>query len=248
MSASPLPFTRYFYIRKDTPADIDYKKKIKERFTPARDIGKYNPYKEDGWHDEVLVGAPEGEPEHQMEMLLKDVEVPVVNKFQGEEAKAKQAEDDFIQRPMPRITDADKSGDQKSLNRLLARTLYLLVQNKEGRWVFPQAPLVGKENLHLAAERVIVQSGGLNMNTWVIGNQPIGYHQLDHRQIVEKGKGQGEAGLKTFFMKARIMGGQANLEKNPFELSDFKWLAKEEVAKTVDSRYWSDIRNMLSER
>lgn len=99
-----------------------------------------------------------------------------------------------------------------------------------------------------AAERVIVQSGGLNMNTWVIGNAPIGYYQIDHRQVVETGKAMGEVGQKTFFMKARIMGGQANLEKNTFGLSDFKWLAKEEIANMVDSRYWSDVRNMLSER
>jgi large subunit ribosomal protein L46 len=144
-----LPFTQYFYYRKGTPSLIDWKKKIAERKTPARDIGRYNPYLEDGWHDEVLIGAQEGEPEHMMDALLKDVEVPVVNKFQTEEAKLEEANKDLIQRPMPRVTEADNSGDQKSLNRLLSRTLYLLVKGKEGQWQFPTDALMGRESFQL---------------------------------------------------------------------------------------------------
>jgi hypothetical protein len=52
-----------------------------------------------------------------------------------------------VEKPMPRITEADQKNDTKSLNRALQRTLYLLVKNKEGQWQFPQDRLK-EENLH----------------------------------------------------------------------------------------------------
>ena len=69
------------------------------------------------------------------------------------------------------------------------------------------------------------------MNTWVVGNAPIGHL---HKQ--------------TFFMKARIMGGQLKLTNNKFGLRDFKWLAREEIQKSVDYDYWDGIRNMIPSR
>lgn len=52
-------------------------------------------------------------------------------------------------RPMPRITEADIKNDTRSLDRKLSRTLYLLVkkQRKGHAWKFPQADIIGNENL-----------------------------------------------------------------------------------------------------
>lgn len=139
-----LPFTRYFYYQKGTPGDVEWKRKIKERQTPARDIGVYNAYSEDGWNDEVLVGARESEPEEQVEALIKDAQVEVK---EGEESSVVKKQE--VERPYPRVTDADKTGDVKSLNRLLQRTLYLLVKTeKNKRWRFPSSFMEGKESLH----------------------------------------------------------------------------------------------------
>lgn len=139
-----LPFTRYFYYQKGTPGDVEWKRKIKERQTPARDIGVYNAYSEDGWNDEVLVGARESEPEEQVEALIKDAQVEVK---EGEESSVVKKQE--VERPYPRVTDADKPGDVKSLNRLLQRTLYLLVKTeKNKRWGFPSSFMEGKESLH----------------------------------------------------------------------------------------------------
>jgi large subunit ribosomal protein L46 len=102
--------------------------------------------------------------------------------------------------------------------------------------------------LSQAAERILVQAGGLNMNTWIVGNSPVGFHQFNNPKKVTNDKGITELGEKTFFMKGRIMAGQANLEKNSLGLKDFKWLAKEEIEKTVLDRYWAAVRNMLPER
>jgi large subunit ribosomal protein L46 len=143
-----LPFTRYFYYKKDSPADLEWKRKIKQRLTPAREIGRYKGYGEEAWNDEVLVGANESDFQWQVERLLEDAEQtgaenPVA---EGGEQPAvvstrKKVDHEPVERPMPRVTEADVKNDVKSLNRMLQRTLYLLVQNKDGKWTFPQAAL-----------------------------------------------------------------------------------------------------------
>lgn len=99
------------------------------------------------------------------------------------------------------------------------------------------------------------------MNTWVVGNHPVGHHSLDFRspilskippnRLVSTSKDeieQEEYGERVFFMKSRIMAGQVDLSKNEYGDSEHQWLAKEEVEKKVHPGYWSSIRNMLTER
>ncbi|KAL8882808.1 MAG: hypothetical protein Q9198_000254 [Flavoplaca austrocitrina] len=240
-----MPFSRYFYYQKGTPGDVEWKRKIKERLTPARDIGVYNAYAKEGWNDEVLVGANESEPDVQVDALLKDAEVEGLTGEEGQEVKKHE-----VEKPMPRITEADRIGDTKSLDRNLQRTLYLVVrEGKEGKWWFPNDVLVGKESLHTAAERIIVQAGGLNMNTWVIGNIPLGHYIYNFGTAMEaQDQSEELRGEKFFFMKGRIMAGQANLADNKLGLTDFQWLAKDEIQKTLTPRDWNGVKNILSER
>lgn len=100
-----------------------------------------------------------------------------------------------------------------------------------------------------SAERIIVQTGGVNMNTWVVGNIPIGHQVYNYSQgIVNEEKGSVLRGEKIFFMKARILAGQANLKDNQFGLQDFRWLAKEEIQKAFHPRNWNAVKNILPER
>lgn len=249
---SALPFTRYFYYKDRTPADREWKRKIKQRLTPARDIGRYKGYGDEAWNDEVLVGAKESDFNWQVERLLEDAETTGIEdqpQQGGSEGAStqKKVEHEPVERPMPRVTEADEKNDVKSLNRLLQRTLYLVVKNKEGQWMFPQDKL-NKETLKEAAHRILEYSSGVNMNTWIVGNVPIGHHQQNYLEALKTSSGLSELGLKTFFMKARIMAGQADLKDNQLGLTDFKWLAKDEIHKQVDSDYWKSIKNMLAER
>lgn len=144
-----LPFTRYFYYSKGTPKFLDFQKKLKNRRTLARDIGSYEAYGKDNWNDEVIVGAPESEPAHQVEALLAD-EKPF--KDENEPVKTTEAQEEAIySKPVSRETEADKAGDEKSLNRLLQRTLYLMVQDKEGQWRFPTTNLNSMDRESLRA-------------------------------------------------------------------------------------------------
>jgi large subunit ribosomal protein L46 len=139
-----MPFTRYFYFKKDTPADNAWKAKAKLRNgAPARDLGGYNPYGELGWNDELLVGDQTSEPEVMRQRLIEDA----VNKTE-EEKDAGQEETEEAVKPLPRRTEADIKKDTKRLDRKLERTLYLVVKNKDGKWVLPAGEVIGRENLH----------------------------------------------------------------------------------------------------
>ena len=84
------------------------------------------------------------------------------------------------------------------------------------------------------------------MNTWIVGNMPIGYRTIRYqRKILDQETGAGRLGEKVFFMKGRIMAGQANLSDNKFGLVDFKWLAKDEIEKELQPSDWNSVRNVL---
>jgi len=144
-----LPFTQYFYYKRGTPSFEHWRTKRRERGgVAARDIGPYNAYTKESWNDEVLVGNRDGEPE------------TIVKKLVEEEGRAgefvKEGESgDITMAGLRRTTEADEKNDQRSLERALSRTLYLLVKRRKGNsqekenalWGFPSAPLVGKEGL-----------------------------------------------------------------------------------------------------
>ena len=87
------------------------------------------------------------------------------------------------------------------------------------------------------------------MNTWVVGNVPVGHYEYNFRTHVSyQNENVEELGEKIFFMKARIMAGQANLTQNAFGDTDFQWLCKEEIEAFVTRQYWASIKNMLGDR
>ena len=86
------------------------------------------------------------------------------------------------------------------------------------------------------------------MNTWVIGNAPVGFHTWKYNEPrADEEQGVEKLGEKTFFMKARIMAGIPALKDNPLGYVDHQWLAKDELQKVVNTGYWSSVKNMLQE-
>lgn len=163
------PFSRYFYYQKGLPADAEWKRKLKVRQTPARDIGVYGAYGREGWDDEVLVGDETGEPGRVVDALIRDAEGKNImddkeaggegmsgeagsggdaaTGGEGQQQQRRELQKIEVERPMPRLTEADRAGDLTSLNRKLDRSLYLLVKNKDGWWRFPEDRVYGRENL-----------------------------------------------------------------------------------------------------
>lgn len=140
-----LPFTQYFYYKRGTPAYEHWRSKRRERAgAAARDVGAYNAYTDEGWNDEVLIGNPDGEPERIVKKLIDE---------EGRAAEFTTEDGHLALAGLKRTTPADEKNDQKSLERSLSRTLYLLVKTgptkgqQGSHWTFPAAPVIGREGL-----------------------------------------------------------------------------------------------------
>ncbi|KAL7271782.1 hypothetical protein RUND412_005433 [Rhizina undulata] len=244
-----LPFTRYFYFKKGSLQEAEYKRKQAQ-------IEKYNPYGERGWADELMIGDDRHKSEDNGYQFLVDTTVTGEESNTGTdvEGTSSQVPQDGAEvgqvkrqseKPLPRISKADLENDTRSLDRKMSRTLYLLVKRNKGPWFFPESRLVGTENLHQAAERTLREAAGVNMNTWFVGHVPIGHYVTKYP---ENFKDEDYVGQKFFFMKARIMVGQADLKGNLQGLEDFQWLTKEEIEKVVARKYFHAVKNMLVDR
>lgn len=87
------------------------------------------------------------------------------------------------------------------------------------------------------------------MNTWVVGNMPIGHHIYNYGKPDTDAKKEIKTlGEKVFFMKARIMAGKPDLKDNNFDLAEYQWLAKEEIQQVLEERDWRAVKNVLAER
>lgn len=84
------------------------------------------------------------------------------------------------------------------------------------------------------------------MNTWIVGRVPVA-HVVTTPVLKDDGTVE-KKGEKTFFLKGRIMAGQADLTENPFGYTDFKWLTREELEKELPPQYWHGVRNMMADR
>lgn len=148
-----LPFTRALYYKKGTLAEAEYKRKLKAY--QLSDL-YYNPYsKTDGFKDELLVGQ---EPWKKADYGYEELVKYTVTGEESLEKEAKEATDESkknFERPYPRETEADRTGDKHRLDRKLSRTMYLLVKGapEEGEyggkngWRFPMSRLAGRENI-----------------------------------------------------------------------------------------------------
>lgn len=112
----------------------------------AREIGRVTRKGRDAWDDEALLeqGKELANPDNVREKLYTEAESRV-----SEDGEALSFEDRLrIERPQPRQTEADKTGDVKRLDRQLDRTLYLIVKDAHERWTFPQDEVRPDEGLH----------------------------------------------------------------------------------------------------
>mgnify|MGYP004715346595 FL=1 len=140
--------------------------------------------------------------------------------------------------PNPRNTEADKQGDLSSLERKLARTLYLIVSLDGKKWEFPTFEVAsegseaseGAKPLHILAEEGLYQLGGENINYFNVSNTPC------HVET-------GTDGNKAFLIKLHILGGSfvpQNGEK-------FLWLSKEELGEHLNKEYYENVKHLLSD-
>ncbi|KAK7430003.1 hypothetical protein QQZ08_003392 [Neonectria magnoliae] len=235
------PFITDIYYKPDTARRLDWNIKVQDRQgTVAKELGVYNGKSSKAWDDELRVGDELSSQESIVKALLKDAEARV-----SDDAEVIGAADIVpVDPPVSRVTEADKKGDVRRLDRQLDRTLYLVVKSEEG-WVFPADVIPKDQNLHESAKRTLDEAAGVNMNTWVVGRVPVAH--VVTQPVVKDGTVE-KKGQKTFFLKGRIMAGQADLKDNRFGYTDFKWLTREELEKELSPEYFRGVRNMMADR
>ncbi|KAF9541230.1 54S ribosomal protein L17 mitochondrial [Mortierella hygrophila] len=147
-----------------------------------------------------------------------------------------------------RITDADRKNDVRSLERALARTLYLIVKKPRDQhaWQFPQGGVRVCENLQEATGRELSEECGSNMDLWFVGRVPVGHYQYNFsKDFVAKSSNTAVKGAKVFFMKAHIFAGQVQVDNK--EVVDFAWVTKQEMKDYVAPEYYDAVKDMLSD-
>ncbi|KAL8387964.1 hypothetical protein RB595_009547 [Gaeumannomyces hyphopodioides] len=266
------PFFKGFFFKPDTPPMLDWDLKLKERKgIVSKEVGLYRARGVSAWADEAPLGSALADQAALRNRLAADSEM----RFSDDGELVAEQDRVPAEMPLPRTTQADELNDVRRLDRALDRTLYLVVKGRDGTWQFPSDSMSTEENLHevsaqkkksigshgrahglywdmltvstKTAARVLNQAAGVNMNTWIVGRVPIAHHVVepvfDKDSTAVKVKGS-----KTFFLKGRIMAGQADITDNKLGVSDFKWLTQEELKKQLPTGYYRSIRNMLALR
>lgn len=87
------------------------------------------------------------------------------------------------------------------------------------------------------------------MNTWIVGRVPVAHHIV--KPVLDNKSGSPalvKRGEKVFFLKGRIMAGQADLAGNKHGLTDFKWLTQEELQEVLHPQYYRSVKGMMELR
>ena len=124
------------------------------------------------------------------------------------------------------MTEADKSGDVKTLDRKLAENLYLAILDEDtSMWGFPTTDVVDDETLLEATTRIATETAGRRVECFSLSNSPMAV-DLDVYGD-EKRQQEGVYGSKTFFMKLIHDNGDIQKIKHA---KDYAWLDREEMA------------------
>ena len=81
------------------------------------------------------------------------------------------------------------------------------------------------------------------MNTWIVGNMPVGHQIYNHPKKTEDIQGQ-----KIFYMKSKIMAGQVDLHESSMDLEDYQWVTKQELQRALRPRDFAAVKNVLADR
>eukprot|EP00250_Pteridium_aquilinum_P004942 c1511_g1_i1 orf=517-1359(-) len=131
--------------------------------------------------------------------------------------------------PGPRITEADKANDRKSLQRALDRRLYLIVQgyplgySKEKLiWHFPERLFKNEQTMRLCAESVLVPTAAKEDDVYFVGNAPCGHFSESQPDP----KSKAPVTYKRFFFRSQLLG---KIRFKAWNYKDYAWVTKEEL-------------------
>ncbi|KAG0457660.1 hypothetical protein HPP92_022558 [Vanilla planifolia] len=130
--------------------------------------------------------------------------------------------------PAPRITQADKTNDRKSLKRALDRRLYLLLygnaygnHSNKPAWHFPEKLYENEETMRLCAELALKSVLGGLEHTYFVGNAPFAH------MVIKSAESTPDcSSYKKFFFKSQVIG---STKLNIRKCQDHVWVTKDEL-------------------
>lgn len=147
--------------------------------------------------------------------------------------------------PSPRITDADKANDRRSVNRKLDQKLHLVVKQKLGGtepWLFPMALHQEGQTMREAAEAALLMRCGDKIHAPVFGNAPIGFYKYKFPKNVDMPNGS--IGAKLFFYKAQFQNGEISKGQS---VCDYLWLTSAEMQQLFVGKYFQAVSKFILE-
>lgn len=148
--------------------------------------------------------------------------------------------------PAPTLTEADRAGDLRSLQRQLSASLVLVVQQRLGngaKWMMPQGRHLPGETMRQTAERTLRTVVGPSIQARFLGNAPWGYYKYKYPKSLRRESGA--IGGKVFFYKAVFAGGAVAPAED--EVADYRWLNRDEVRRQLLSSYYRSVQRLLTD-
>nr|8A22_AH Chain AH, mL46 [Polytomella magna]8APN_AH Chain AH, mL46 [Polytomella magna]8APO_AH Chain AH, mL46 [Polytomella magna] len=137
----------------------------------------------------------------------------------------------------PTVTAADKSGNNKTMKRMLNERLFLLLKIKgaSGKdiWSFPTLKNTETESLRDTCERSLYTAIGKQYPIFFVGNSPMGHLS--------------KPGGKMFFLAAQVLEDPWEVRLTPESgAEDYAWVTKSELKEFIsDNRALELFSKML---
>lgn len=140
----------------------------------------------------------------------------------------------------PRITEDDLSGNKRSLDRQLDKSVYLIVKKDrtENTWEFPKVNWRGSEPLRDTLEDNLRHLFGGDTRLHMMGHAPIGH--LSYKYPQPQGPTEG---AKVFYFHTLYLSGDILIPK-PYV--DFAWVSRDEMKEHFPANLYELSEKMIT--
>jgi len=154
-------------------------------------------------------------------------------------------EDEFVLFA-PRVTEADKLNDRKSLERALQRTLYLIV-HQDGIWKFPTNSVEDQELLPSAGDRLVKEFfDGRSFDEKITNKTRLRYERNSNQPVAVFVPSESDLKKykKTYFYNYERLTGDLTIDKK--RITDHFWLTREELSEYFEKSYLQQLSPLFT--
>ena len=145
-------------------------------------------------------------------------------------------------------SEADKTGDLKSVKRALTRPLRLVARYHLGNdifWDLPNIKHQAGESLRDTAERAVIENLGVGLDVTILGNAPWSFYKVKYPKHFQRSTER--EGAKVWIFKGILRNNfhdepQVKLGEN---IKDYQWLTRAELEENLHTKAYKALDNML---